>query len=66
MLPCGTHHELALSQTLRWDGTEDPGLVAALLSGLRALLSQLPVSGGAQLGKDDLDRVTQETAQLLI
>lgn len=53
--PCSTHHELTLSQTLQRDGAKDPGLVAALLSYLCALLRQLPVFGGAQLGWDHLD-----------
>lgn len=49
-----THHELALRQTLRRDGAEDPGFVAALLGYLRALTQQLPVLRGAQLGRDQL------------
>lgn len=49
MCCCGTHHELSLGQALGWDGAEDPGLMAALLSDLLALPGQLPVFGGAQL-----------------
>lgn len=49
-----THHEVALCQTLRGDGAEHPGFVAALLGYLRALTRQLPVLRGAQLGRDQL------------
>lgn len=53
--PPWPHRELTLSQTLRRDGAEDPGLVAAPLRRLPALLRQLPVFGAAQISGDDLD-----------